>query len=114
VAASTPSPPPSSIALDGVYFYGDYVETEEENEVENIENTGCPPLCPLFDISNTLGDPWQPFPNTTWVALVRRGTCSFADKALYAQSLGASSLIVGTRPVYTSMNQNNVLISKYR
>lgn len=46
-------------------------------------------------LSWPVAEPPPPFPNITWLALVRRGTCSFAVKAQFAQLLGASGLIVG-------------------
>lgn len=100
---SSSSTPSSFVPLDETYAYQSQREVDDFN-LEEVNNTGCPPLCPIYPMVVSEGEDrsdnfseasWQPFPNMTWIALVRRGTCSFAQKALYAQSLGASGLIVG-------------------
>ncbi|KAG8818152.1 hypothetical protein FRC17_010919, partial [Serendipita sp. 399] len=106
-----------SYEFDIVYEYEEPLPDDADPPPMVIDNPGCPPLCPLppfrdstittldrpvgqgkpgdeinFDEEDT---PFVPFPNTTWIALVQRGSCSFAIKAQYAQSLGATALIVG-------------------
>ncbi|KAG8794645.1 hypothetical protein FRB91_010227 [Serendipita sp. 411] len=105
-----------SYEFDMVYEYEEPLPDDSDTPPVVIDNPGCPPLCPLpafrslvhgsphsesltgIEGDVDLGDeelPFVPFPNTSWVALVQRGSCSFAAKAQYAQSLGASALIVG-------------------
>ncbi|TFY80818.1 hypothetical protein EWM64_g3192 [Hericium alpestre] len=50
-------------------------------------NTGCPKLC--------IVGPHVPEGIESWIALVQRGSCQFADKAREAQRLGAKGLVVG-------------------
>lgn len=109
--SNTPVPPPF-LPLDGAYVplpqaISDEAEPADSPKDTNkapipdiLENTGCSPLCPLIQDIPIPGLPWpltfpHPFPNTTWLALVRRGTCSFASKAHFAESLGASGMLVG-------------------
>jgi hypothetical protein len=96
-STSPPAPqlPPPFTALDAAYDYEHTLPDDVDMPSTNGENTGCPPLCPLHTVNSSPSAPFQPFPNTTWIALVLRGTCSFAAKAFYAQSLGASAMIVG-------------------
>ena len=102
-------------ALDSSYVLLPSVEDDaelqdqfppEEAVPDNLENTGCPPQCPISDSlaeylpkskhTSPLDTPAQPFPNNiTWLAFVRRGTCSFAVKARFAETFGASGLLVG-------------------
>jgi hypothetical protein len=115
------SPTPSHVlpffsALDGAYVPRPVVDVDGDvlllepfppktANPDNLENTGCPLQCPISEgfgsYQPNFTHPWpvaspaHPFPNTTWLALVRRGTCSFATKARFAESLGASGLLVG-------------------
>lgn len=98
------TPPMPFMGLDGAYELEIEYEYDDSNDPTiDPDNTGCPPLCPITSLfghstngaSTDEGEPFTPFPNTTWIALVQRGTCSFAAKAQYAQSIGASGLIVG-------------------
>ena len=50
-------------------------------------NVGCPALC--------ISGPNVPEASESWVALVQRGKCQFADKAREAQRLGARAVVVG-------------------
>ncbi|KIM27347.1 hypothetical protein M408DRAFT_169230 [Serendipita vermifera MAFF 305830] len=105
-SSHTPIPAPF-LPLDGAYVPTPETHSDGDTEsldainassLEDPENTGCPPQCPItqFTLSpDTLSTPFHPFPNTTWLALVRRGTCSFAAKARFAETLGASGLLVG-------------------
>lgn len=144
VKATTSSSPPTAkrnlpapfLPLDNAYVPSD-MKFESPPPAQS-NNTGCPPLCPIYaapqrysmlgeDLAQRDGkesidygdiedeehevlresheepqnetkyvDGYYPFPeNTTWVALVLRGDCDFATKALFAQRLGASALVVG-------------------
>lgn len=112
---SSPESSPSFFSvLDGAYVPPPFPEDDEAAPLDapqdNQENTGCPSQCPILDDfreaekaelahtampSASAPHPPHPFPNTTWLALVRRGTCSFASKARFAQSIGAAGLLVG-------------------
>jgi hypothetical protein len=55
--------------------------------VHEDDNMGCPQLC--------LHGPHAPGRSEPWIALVQRGTCSFAAKAREAQRLGAKAIVIG-------------------
>ncbi|OAV94993.1 hypothetical protein PTTG_05503 [Puccinia triticina 1-1 BBBD Race 1] len=57
---------------------------------------GCPPSASLAPLSDQppLDRPSATHPQD-WIALIERGTCAFVDKVRYAQTLGASAVIVG-------------------
>jgi hypothetical protein len=50
-------------------------------------NLGCPTLC--------VRGPNEPEKAETWIALVQRGKCQFADKVRESQRLGAKAVVVG-------------------
>jgi len=67
-------------------------------------NIGCPRLCVVGS--------HEPEPTETWIALVQRGQCQFADKAREAQRLGAKAVVVGGDDPEVSGNAD-VLVNMY-
>lgn len=67
-------------------------------------NLGCPTLCRT--------GPNEPESSETWIALVQRGECQFADKVREAQRLGASIVVVGGDDPATSGNPD-ALVNMY-
>lgn len=64
-------------------------EGKEGDEVEKARR-GCPPADEEFKTNGTALQPPE-----GWVAVMERGSCPFATKIRYAQSLGAAAVIVG-------------------
>ena len=69
-------------------------------------NYGCPPLCVMDEQVE------KPDSEETWIALVQRGGCSFAEKVREAQRWGAKGVVVGgSDPQLT--NAPDVLLGMY-
>lgn len=63
-------------------------DSTDPDRLERIRR-GCPPE------DNALEKPILAPPKQGWVAVIERGSCPFATKVRYVQSLGASAAIVG-------------------
>lgn len=83
---------PMEVVLLGYDALTKSLESEVDEDKVQRARRGCPSSDEEADKQN--GTALAP-PSTGWVALMERGSCPFATKIRYAQSLGASAVIVG-------------------